>query len=86
MKLTVRHLAILFAIDTFVSEKGYPPTIRELAKVVGLNSSSTMHRHLERLRIGGKVNWDPSKPRTLTLVRNESESINTKCVDMQIDA
>lgn len=32
-----------------ILEKGYPPSVREICKGVGLSSTSTVHGHLERL-------------------------------------
>jgi repressor LexA len=47
-KLFSRQLAILDFIKKEVAEKGYPPSVREIGKAVGLASSSTVHGHLAR--------------------------------------
>jgi len=40
-------------ISSYLSKHGYPPTVREIGKAVGLHSSSTVHAHLGALfRLG----------------------------------
>jgi len=67
-KLTRRQQAILDFIQKNVSEKGYPPSVREIGEAVGLASSSTVHGHLERLQLKGYLRRDPTKPRALELL------------------
>ncbi|MBF7083940.1 transcriptional regulator [Desulfallas sp. Bu1-1] len=52
-----------------LSRKEYPPTFRELMQKVGLRSTATLYNRLERLRRSGQVDWEPSCPRTLRVVR-----------------
>lgn len=70
-QLTSRKKSILSAIENFNDQNGYPPTIRELCKLVGLRAASTMHRHLEELKSSGYLSWEPACPRTLRIVRDE---------------
>ena len=46
---------ILSFIEKQVSEKGYPPTVREICDAVGLNSPSTVHGYLKRLEKNGLI-------------------------------
>ncbi|HLR15919.1 MAG TPA: repressor LexA, partial [Bacillota bacterium] len=48
-KLSKRQQMIFDYIKSEVQEKGYPPSVREIAAAVGLASSSTVHGHLARL-------------------------------------
>ena len=66
-KLSPRKLQVFNAIQTFSDEMKYPPTVRELCRLTGIKSPSTMHRHLDDLRIMGVLTWDEGKPRTLTI-------------------
>lgn len=59
---------ILDFIKSEVEVKGYPPSVREIAKAVGLASSSTVHGHLERLEKKGYIRRDPTKPRAIEIV------------------
>jgi repressor LexA len=72
-KLSTRQQNILSFISKFQFENGYPPTVREIAEAVGLASSSTAHGHLERLEKKGLIRRDPTKPRTIELVKTAEE-------------
>jgi repressor LexA len=71
--LTPRQREILEYIETSISERGFPPSVREIGEAVGLNSPSTVHNHLETLSRLGYLRRDPSKPRAM-LVRYDSGS------------
>ena len=62
---TERQRRILQAITEFTSERGYPPSVREIGERVGLSSSSTIHAHLKALERRGLISRDPTKPRAL---------------------
>lgn len=47
-----------------------PPTVRELATTFHLASTSSMHRHLRRLRNEGRLEWDDGKLRTIRVVED----------------
>jgi len=63
--LTARQRSILEFIDTNMRERGYPPSVREIAEAVGLNSPATVHTHLGTLQKLGYLFRDPTKPRAL---------------------
>ena len=63
--LTARQRAILEFIDTNMRDRGYPPSVREIAEAVGLSSPATVHTHLGTLQKLGYLVRDPSKPRAL---------------------
>ena len=63
--LTARQRAILEFIDTNMRDRGYPPSVREIAEAVGLSSPATVHTHLGTLQKLGYLIRDPSKPRAL---------------------
>ena len=63
--LTKRQQEILDFIDTQNRERGYPPSVREIGKAVGLTSPSTVHSHLNTLQRHGYLRRDPSNPRAL---------------------
>lgn len=52
-----------------ILEKGYPPSVREICKGVGLSSTSTVHGHLARLEKKGLIRRDSTKPRTIELLK-----------------
>ncbi|KIV50611.1 XRE family transcriptional regulator [Aneurinibacillus migulanus] len=66
-KLSAKQMKILNFIKKEVKEKGYPPSVREIAKAVGLASSSTAHGYLNRLEKRGLIRRDPTKPRAIEI-------------------
>jgi len=52
-------------IRDYTEAQGYPPTIQDICKAVGVKSSATMHTRLRRLKHEGQVTWDEGKVRTL---------------------
>lgn len=58
---------ILRAIQDFVKEYGYPPTIREIGRRVGLKSTKAVKVHLDNLSRNGSINKVPSKARGLQI-------------------
>src|SRR6478609_6047728 len=66
--LTKRQREIFDFISRYLSRHGYPPTVREIGKAVGLHSSSTVHAHLSKLESLGVLKRDPSKPRALEVL------------------
>jgi repressor LexA len=67
-RLTDRQRAILQFVAETVSERGYPPAVREIGEALGLASSSTVHSHLHALQRKGYLRIDPSKPRAIELL------------------
>ena len=63
-KITKRQQQIYDFIKEYQQEKGYPPSVREMASAVGLSSPSTVHAHLSALEARGLLKRDA----TMTLV------------------
>ena len=66
--LTKRQQEIFDFIKRYSAKYGYPPTVRDIGKAVGLASSSTVHAHLANLEKVGLLRRDPSKPRAIELL------------------
>ncbi|MCO5316459.1 MAG: transcriptional repressor LexA [Solirubrobacterales bacterium] len=66
--LTKRQREIFDFIGKYADKTGYPPTVREIGKAVGLHSSSTVHVHLANLEKAGVLRRDPSKPRAIEML------------------
>ena len=62
---------IYAVIKEFLLEKGYPPSVREIGKRVGLKSSSTVHGYLNQLEDAGLIRRDPTKPRAIDLLEDK---------------
>jgi len=68
LKLTKRQQEIFEFIKRYSARHGYPPTVRDIGKAIGLTSPSTVHAHLTNLEKVGLLRRDPSRPRALELL------------------
>ncbi len=66
--LSKRQREIFDFIGRYLKQHGYPPTVREIGKAVGLHSSSTVHAHLSKLESLGVLRRDPTKPRAMEVL------------------
>lgn len=64
---TERFDAVLQIINQAVSDQGYPPTVREIGRQMGVSSSSTIAKYLDRMLEAGLISKDPAKPRALEI-------------------
>lgn len=66
--LTPRQRRVLAYIKDSVSERGYPPSMREIGIAVGLTSSSSVAHQLRVLETKGFLRRDPNRPRALEVL------------------
>jgi repressor LexA len=71
VKNNEKQMQIYKFIKSYINEKSYPPSVREICAAVGLSSTSTVHGHLERLEKKGLIKRDPTKPRTIEIVEKD---------------
>ncbi|SNX55440.1 transcriptional repressor LexA [Thermoanaerobacterium sp. RBIITD] len=69
-KISLKQQEIIDFIKEEINRKGYPPSVREICKAVGLKSTSTVHGHLSRLEKKGYIRRDPTKPRAIEVLNN----------------
>ncbi|MDO4436704.1 MAG: transcriptional repressor LexA [Coriobacteriaceae bacterium] len=74
-KITKRQQQIYDFICAYQKEKGYPPSVREMASAVGLSSPSTVHAHLSALEDHGLIKRDKTKPRALEIFNSDGSSV-----------
>ena len=72
-ELNRRQSQIYQFICDYTGEHGYPPSVREIGKAVGLASPSTVHAHLKTLQERGYIKRDSKKPRTIEVTEASSE-------------
>lgn len=68
-ELNKREKSILKFIEKELNENGYPPSVREIGKAVGLKSTATVHGYLNRLEESGHLTRRNKKGRTLQLLK-----------------
>ena len=75
LNLTKRQQEIFDYIRRYGAEHGYPPTVRDIGKAIGLTSSSTVHAHLANLEKVGLLRRDPTKPRALEILVDKAKQV-----------
>src|SRR5215218_6439192 len=75
LSLTKRQQEIFDFIKRYSREHGYPPTVRDIGKAIGLTSSSTVHAHLANLEKLGMLKRDPTKPRAIEVLVDKAKSL-----------
>jgi repressor LexA len=75
--LTKRQQEIFDFIKKHSAKHGYPPTVRDIGKAVGLASSSTVHAHLANLEKVGLLRRDPSKPRAIEMLDRAADAVKS---------
>lgn len=76
--LDERSHAVYVAVRDAVRDHGYPPSMREIGQVVGLNSPSSVKHQLDKLERLGLVRRDPNRPRALEVIEPEPEAAPTE--------
>lgn len=67
--LNKREKSILHFIEKQIEAFGYPPSVREIGKAVGLSSTATVHGYLAKLEQKGYIRKESQKGRTLRLIK-----------------
>jgi repressor LexA len=75
LKLTQRQQEIFDYVRKYSGEHGYPPTVRDIGKAIGLASSSTVHAHLANLEKLGVLRRDPTKPRAIEVLKDKAREV-----------
>lgn len=65
--LTSRQYRMLVVIRDYITENGYPPSMRDLGAAVGLASSSSVSYQLKVLEELGYLRRDPKRPRAMEI-------------------
>ena len=75
LNLTKRQQEIFDFVKQYAGEHGYPPTVRDIGKAIGLASSSTVHAHLANLEKLGVLRRDPTKPRAIEVLKDKARDV-----------
>lgn len=66
-KLSKRQQQVYDYIESYIQQKDYGPTVREIGEALKLSSPSTVHVHLNTLEQKGYITRDPMKSRSISL-------------------
>jgi len=69
-----RQRSLLTYLETFLAERGYIPTLAEMAKALGVSSLQGVKDHLTALERKGYVRRSPGRPRAIELLSGRSEN------------
>lgn len=84
-KLTPRQDDTLKFIKEKIAKNGYPPTVREIGKFLGLSSPATIQVHLSNLEDKGYIKKGGNKSRAIELlVKNEFANVNEDVVQVPL--
>ena len=71
-ELNTKEQAVYQFLQKYISEKGYPPTVRDIGAALGMKSTSSVHKLIGNLQEKGYIKKpDPNKRRALELVNRE---------------
>jgi len=73
--LTQRQQMVLDYIRQSITDRGYPPTLREIGAQMGIRSTNGVNDHLRALERKGYLTREDMKSRALRPVRIESEPL-----------
>ena len=77
-ELNKREKAILKFIEKQIATNGYPPSVREIGKSVGLKSTATVHGYIAKLTEKGYIKKESQKGRTLKVLKGGMMEGQTK--------
>lgn len=84
-KLTSRQEETLSYIKKGIAENGYPPTVREIGKFLGLSSPATIQVHLSNLEEKGFIKKGNNRSRAIELlVKNEFLNNDPEIVEVPL--
>lgn len=83
--LNEKQIAVLNFIKFQIIENGYPPSVREICKGVGIKSTSTVHAQLNTLKDKGYIRKTSSKNRAIEVLQTgDKEFEPKKTIDIPI--
>jgi len=78
--LTPKQKKVLDFISSFVSKKGYSPSLEEIASYSKLNAISTVHQHVEALRDKGYLRKEENQPRGILPIEKDLATIDVPLI------
>ena len=72
-KLTIKQKMVLEAIEYFIKENGYPPTIREIAKLLNIKYVNSIFNIMYFLEEKGYIKTTNGKARSIVILRRVND-------------
>jgi len=77
-KLTDRQRQVLDFIRDTIGQKGYPPTVRDIANHLDIVSLNAVRRHLKSVEKKGYIHVEPGKSRGIKILDEDSGELGAK--------
>ena len=74
-KLSRMQQKVYDYLVSFITERGYPPSVREIGEALELRSPSTVHFHLKHLAGLGYIEKDAGKGRAIALTKSVASQV-----------
>lgn len=75
--LTESQINLYIAIRDYIEEYGFSPTLRDLGKILGKNSTATIWAGLKILKRKGYIDYIYNRNRTIKITK-ELENVNNR--------
>jgi repressor LexA len=82
-KISEKQFQIFKCIVDSIKNIGYPPSVREIAEVVGLSSSATVHSHLKKLEDFGYIRRGKGSSRTIEILNSAYKATENNESDLK---
>ncbi len=82
--LTKRQASVLAFLKNYLQEKGYPPTVREIASHFHISSPRGAKKHLDVLESKGYIQKRPGSPRAIELRDGSRATTNSLAILLPI--
>ena len=69
--MSEREKEILEIIKSFIEEKGYSPTVREICRLTNFKSTSSVHTYIKRLKANGHLTSGVDMARSIVFINKE---------------
>lgn len=73
--LTNRQSEVLSTIKDYQSRLGFPPTVKELAELIGVSSPNAAAEHVKTLKKKGYISIAPGAARGISLIEQKPKRI-----------
>lgn|GEM_PF-1083812 len=81
----IEKQAMIFdTIKNYIKDNKISPTIRELCKILKINSTSTMWEHIKQLKTDGYISMTDSSPRSIRIERNFYKIVKSDGLRMEV--
>lgn len=73
-----RHKTLVRFILSYTEKNGFPPNVREIGEVIGVSSSSTIHKFLKQSVKEGYIEIHPRIARTIRVSEKGKKLLKSK--------